>query len=117
MAVDDAIAKTLERVALAHRAMVYVGSSWATVDKAGLICYLEPANAGLSAAQTGAARTELAARGKLSWERGYAMPVNARVTVDAFPASRWNVLIATMWPDFGPGGAVISWHCDVVRAA
>jgi hypothetical protein len=113
--VDIAIANTLERVALTMRATVYTGNSWSTVDKTGLKCSLTPVNR--QPAATGAARAELAAIGDFSWERGYTMPANSRVLVDAYPEFRWNVRAGTIWPDFGPGGDIISWHADVVRAA
>lgn len=116
-AADDSIAATVERLALTQRATVYTGSSWAAVDKTGLKCSLRPLNEGVSAGQTGSARSELAARGILEWERSYAMPNGARVVVDAYPGIRWNVQMATAWPEFGPGGGQISWRADCVRLA
>jgi hypothetical protein len=116
-AVDDALAKTAERTALTMRATVYVGNQWTTADKTGLKCSLNPLNAGISAIQAGGARTELASRGLLEWERSYTMPPNARVVVDAYGTQRWNVVTGTVWPDFGPGGGLIGYHGDVVKVS
>jgi hypothetical protein len=113
--VDTAIAGVLERVSLTMRATVYTGNSWATVVKTGLKCSLSPLTAGISAVQTGQARTDLASRGLFEWERGYTMPAGARIVVDAYGSQRWNVMAGTIWPDFGPGGDVISWHGDVTK--
>jgi hypothetical protein len=112
---DDAIAATVERLGLTMRATVYTGSSWATVAKSDLKCSLQPLNQGISAAQTGQARSDLAARGVMAWERSYQMPTGARVAVDAYPGLRWNVQTATVWPEFGPGGDVINYRADVTR--
>jgi hypothetical protein len=114
---DDQIAATNERLGLTMRATVLTGSTWSTEAKTGLKCSLNPLNQGISAVQTGAARSELAARGLLEWERGYTMPAGARIVVDAYPGLRWNVQMQTAWPDFGPGGGITSWHADVVRAS
>jgi len=113
-AVDDQLASTVERLAFTMRATVLTGSNWTTVAKTGLKCVLYQAPR--AAAATGSARTELASRGIFEWERSYELPTGCRITVDKYPGRTWNVLSPTAWPSFGPGGGLVSYTCEVVRA-
>lgn len=122
MSIDDTLAATFERIALKMRATVAIRGSngqydFAHPDKTDLKCALNPLNLGVSAIQTGGGRAELASRGLLEWDRGYTMPPNAQIMVDAYGAQKWNVQTTTVWPDFGPGGGVIAYRADVVRAS
>lgn len=112
-AADDQIAETIEALALTMRASVFTGSNWSTEVKSDLKCSLDPAPR--APAATGPARTELANRGVLEFERGYTMPVGARLVVDAYGAQRWNVVAGTIWPSFGPGGGLLSYSCEVTK--
>lgn len=118
-AADDQIAETVEALALTQRATVYAravsGGGYTNVVKTELKCSLNPLSR--QAAATSDQRAELANGGMLEWERGYSMPDQAQVAVDAYPGQRWNVRKGTVWPEFGPDGGLISWRADVVRAS
>lgn len=116
---DDALAATVESLALTMRGTVYTravsGGTFTDVAKADLKCSLNAVSR--QPAATNSQRAELANAGTLEWERGYTMPDVAQVVVDAHGSTRWNVVKGSVWREFGVDGGVISWRADVVRAS
>lgn len=101
---------------LVHKMTVYTrassGGGYTVQNAASVTCLLQPLGQN-SRGLTADERAQAALSGQLFFLSTYAMPEHAQIVVDAFGATRWQVVAGSVWPQNGPDGLNVMNTCEV----